>query len=462
MCGCVQYSPLCDTNLVAYERYLRAFADVCYHGLQCPGDAHLAFGRDAFPSRKLGICDVVGGDDRGRVDVRDHLSTVRDGRCVELGERAEAIFGRTNISHGDEQNCGSNKGYSGGGADVDAEHVIGSCPRDSGPVFGCDGENRGCSVDRAIDQRSGGEGRCDERVLGEKKTTGECAGAAHAGDGCDREAVNSDFRGPNYERNKKNRMLQKERRLRRKAAGDNWRSPKAESCVGGVEEGTVKNSEVVRDRGVGFKEGFFVECSDATKRELRESRAAVLIAENKRRALEEVKRMERLEKKKDPVADFVWEMVRVTRMTEQLKKQTKDTKISGWAETIADSLSKSTASSGPSSVPSIESVQQKESALKSEGDCVPFDREREIRLMEYNLRKVQLDDYYEQLDGYGIEEHDRAYAALKNEFEDVSKSEIERQTESAVKKISDSMQQAGIDQYSIQDIMERAGFEYDA
>jgi len=302
-------------------------------------------------------------------------------------------------------------------------------------------------------------------------------------------------RGKNWERNRKNREAQKERKRLRKQTGFDWRrsassdrasvratGPGVESWIGGsassgkgldeAKPGEKPQEDVcVRGRALadkvalggseGFKEGFFVECSSDVRRKLRESRAAVLIAENERREFEEKKKLERLKKQQDPVVELVGEMIRVTRMTEQLKKQTKDSKISGWAETIADSLSKSTASSGPSSVPSVESV-QKESALRSEGECVEFDQEREVRLMNYNLRKVQLDRHFDALDGYGIEEHDRAYSMLKDEFSDVAKTEAERQSEVAVKRIADSLQQAGFDQYAIQDIIEKAGYAYDA
>jgi len=294
---------------------------------------------------------------------------------------------------------------------------------------------------------------------------------------------NHGARGKNWERNKKNRDAQKDRKLRRKQMGNDWRhsqsarnssvsvgGPGFESWLNGetsagvepeVESVEPSTFEVKTRKPEGFKEGFFVECSSDVRRQLRESRAAVLIAENKRREFEEKKKLERLQKQQDPVVELVGEMIRITRMTEQLKKQTKDSKISGWAETIADSLSKSTASSGPSSVPSVESV-QKESALRSEGDCVEFDQDREVRLMNYNLRKVQLDRHFDALDGYGIEEHDRAYSMLKDEFSDVAKTEAERQSEIAVKRIADSLQQAGFDQYAIQDIIEKAGYEYDA
>jgi len=279
-------------------------------------------------------------------------------------------------------------------------------------------------------------------------------------------------RGPNYERNCANRENKKRKKLAKQKARS--MSGDAADCGnsgdGGVDKGDdtgvsraqpAWRSRRVEEQqlGVGQRKGYFSECPVDVQAELRESRARMMIAENKRKEAEAIDRKKKLDSVTPEVA-LVSELIRVTRMANQLKKQTKDQVVGGWAETVADTLTRSTAESAPSSMPSLRSVEEGSSALKSDGVEAVFDQEREVRLAQYNVEKLRLDRYYDQVDGYGVEEHDNAYKQLKEAYSDVTKSEAERQNHACMLQIAASMQSAGMDQYKIQDIMEGAGFEY--
>jgi len=260
--------------------------------------------------------------------------------------------------------------------------------------------------------------------------------------------------GPNWARNRKNREKKKENKKKGKLADDQVKSGPEHSSKS-VPAWRVRGEVEARPAG----SGFFSSCSQDVQTRLRESRANMLIAENKKKELEALARQKKLESV-TPEIEAVMQLVNLTRMANQLKKQTKDQHIGGWAETVANQLTKSAVESAPSSLPSLESIEKGDSALKSEGVCVEFDAERELRLLEYNLKKTRLDRYYEAVDCYSPADQEHEYRMLDHEYSDVTRSDAQRQSQESADKIAASMQKYGVDQYKIQDILVGAGFEF--
>jgi len=298
----------------------------------------------------------------------------------------------------------------------------------------------------------------------EELVVDEDPGSFEAG-GVSRDCVNDSdvhLAGSRLEKNRRNRQKAKERKMRKRGEAGGppaqsdvplWRSKRVDERKGAVGQ-LGENSEEKSGRG------FFSACSSELQVELRESRARMLIAENKRKeavALEQKKKLDSV----TPEVALVTEMIRITRMANQLKKQTKDQRVGGWAETVADTLTRSTAESAPSSMPSLKSVEEGSSALKSDGVEGVFDQARELRMMEYNVEKLRLDHYYEQEECVDVAEQTRNYSALKKEYADISMSEVERENAAAAERIAKSMSACGIDEYKIQMVLEAAGFDYD-
>lgn len=130
-------------------------------------------------------------------------------------------------------------------------------------------------------------------------------------------------RGPNYERNLANRMRKKAAKQVGLSSGS-WRA------------GAVR-------------EGFFSSCEDSTQERLRESRAKVLILENERKILEEQRKVEKLN---SPMV-FVDDAMRMVKKAQEYAKGSNDSKVAGWAATIASAESESIARSAPSTVVSF-------------------------------------------------------------------------------------------------------------
>jgi len=415
----------------ALRAYFEAVA--AFGGCQCGGACRRNGLLDVVHDREhFKICGSNGGSERGfEADART---------CVDFLQSTEGDVAEAAAPIGVDDN---------------QTRVDNYCCTESG----LGGVHASVGIPECRDRQSdsddrGPGGRCElSGVSSERKDTKGLGDGAVYVDLNQQVGKTAGGRGANWERNKKDREKKKKQKELRAVVKDK-----------SADEGLAWRSRRCEDRSQDKSDerrGFFSSCSDEIRTQLRESRAKMLIAENKKKESEAKERQRKIDSVTPEVA-LVNELLRVTRMANQLKKQTKDQRIGGWAETIADGLTKSVAESAPSSMPSVDSVLKGDSALKSEGDCVEFDQGREMRLTEYNYRKIQLDNYFDELDGYGVEEHDRAYAKLRDEFEDVSKSDIERASEAAVNKISAAMQKAGIDQYHIQDIMQQAGFEYDA
>jgi len=297
------------------------------------------------------------------------------------------------------------------------------------------------------------------------------------------ETVSSVSRGKNWSKNRRSR-LRKEHKKQTKETQKKETKQVDESCsprvcgVGasgkdasspGVPLWRSKRVDGKKVEGVGSdfdhvggfqRRGYFAECSGDVQTRLRESRAKMLIAENEKKEAEAIERKRKMDSVTPEIA-LVTELIRVTRMANQLKKQTKDQRVGGWAETVADTLTRSTAESAPSSMPSLKSVEEGSSALKSDGVEAVFDEAREVRLAQYNVAKLRLDRCYEQEDCIDLVDQKKRYEALKMEFSDVAMSEVDRENALTASRIAESMQDCGVDQYTIQAALEGAGFSYD-
>jgi hypothetical protein len=106
---------------------------------------------------------------------------------------------------------------------------------------------------------------------------------------------------------------------------------------------------------------------------LRETRAKMLIAENKRRLIEEERKIAKL----NSPAQIMEDAMKMVEMAERAAKLKNDHKVAGWAQTVATSYSESIAKSSPDSFKSggsgvLESVKSTISSLSaaSAGDLV--------------------------------------------------------------------------------------------
>jgi len=277
------------------------------------------------------------------------------------------------------------------------------------------------------------DGLGDQPFVVEEKSCGTVDEVVDGGEGLCASAVSGvEGRGINWERNKENREKKKQRKLKRQQIGEDWRVRRAvtasvsselpavgrwvagEQVSGQCREGVSLNVEGRSGRVDSGRRGFFSGCSEEVQSHLRESRARLLIAENERKAVEEEKKLKRLS---SPEA-LVQEMIRVTRMANQLKKQTVDVKIGGWAETVADGLMKSVAESAPSTIPSLESVGYGKSALKSSGDGDHVVDEK--RKWQYERALMEVERSFGELEVESDEDHEYAIARVKEEYSDVA------------------------------------------
>lgn len=159
------------------------------------------------------------------------------------------------------------------------------------------------------------------------------------------------------------------------------------------------------------RRGYFSELDSSVQRELKESRARLLIEKN-RLDLARAKEAVRVIDPESPEY-IVKEMIRVTGLANNLKKKTADAKIGGWAETVADSLTKSVAEGAPSSVPTLESVGYGKSALRSSDGSVSE------RATQYEERKVRIAEAFDLATVELPGEREEALEDLKVEFADV-------------------------------------------
>lgn len=236
--------------------------------------------------------------------VAAYYATINGGRCgsaMDMGSRDRICCDSTGecVDHGGKR-CGGDSGYP---QQYVSPGVVGKSSCGGGILSGGDEGNvndrDGTVVDKILSERV-------ELNVGGQRLSGISPGAT--------------ARGPNYERNRMSRFkkkVQKETRLREQ---------------------------------MGFH-GTFVECSDETRVELRESRAKLLILENKRKAVEEQRKLDMLASPMRILQDAM-DMVDIAA---KAAKVSDDSKVASWAKTVATSYAESIAKSAPSSVPSFDS-----------------------------------------------------------------------------------------------------------
>jgi len=140
--------------------------------------------------------------------------------------------------------------------------------------------------------------------------------------------------GPNYERNCRNREAKRQRKVQRQQMNVDWRRPKV-----------VVKSE-------GESQGFWNSCSPAVRQELIDSKARMHVAQNEHRAQEA---KERVDAMRSPIA-IMKKAVALAEQASKIAKKEGDSKVMGWAQTVATSEAESLARSTPSSVPSFDEV----------------------------------------------------------------------------------------------------------
>lgn len=367
----LRYSPVCDVCPVAYVAYL------CATG-------------------KVSLADL------------DSLTRVEDGSSVKrVGwEFRDVGYGEDNRRRDDSGGC---IGVISSGLD--------GVERDKDLALGCSGHHA-CSggvgsggviaADYSCEGRVAGMASCDadngSSNLGGVSAEGSDVPAVSAGS--EEPLVNSG-RGKNYERNRISREKKKKQKENRRQRGQSFRSVPEWRRKSPVEE---KGLPMWDDS---YRKGYFAECPKEVQDSLRESRAAMLVAKNKRDQAEYEKRAKQLSSTEEAVRT----VLSALRLSEQLKS-IKDAKVGGWVETIADTMVKSVAESVPDSVPSLESVGYGKSALKSSsGSESGASLERNI---EYNIRKRDLDDCYESLEAYNPNDYKDDLTALRLKFSDVT------------------------------------------
>jgi len=161
--------------------------------------------------------------------------------------------------------------------------------------------------------------------------------------------------------------------------------------------------------------GYFSECSAAVQKELRETRAQLLVAKNRAAVAREEEKVRRV----GSPETIVREALRVMKLAGQVKKVEKDHSIGGWARTVVEGCAESLAASAPSSVPSLESV----------GLTPPVDEAQSAagaRLAEYEAKRVELEAEFAELPYHTQGEYEAACKALKQEYSDVCLTDVER------------------------------------
>jgi len=155
-------------------------------------------------------------------------------------------------------------------------------------------------------------------------------------------------RGPNWVRNNKSRDK------KRRAAGRRETALGSDSGVDVVGVGRGVEEE---------QKGFWRSCSQETRQKLIESKAAMHIAENERRARKARADVERMD---SPTAILKTAMQSV-KLARQCAESKGESAVAGWAETVATSHAESVARSAPSSVPSYASVVSGASSVSVDG-----------------------------------------------------------------------------------------------
>lgn len=388
----VTYSPLCDTDRSVYYEYLNTCRRVGY------GQYVKQFGW----GDGAGGCEGRGS---GGVDL---------GGCIDGSVVTEACEGfDAKVVDGSRLSSLVDQFGLDNSVDVAQESARGSI----GGLAGCD-VGRGCGGLRGdVPVGSGAGGNAD----------------ASDGNGPVESVVCDSLpgrvrRGPNYERNKRSRDAKKRSKAKLHDVSKDWRADRAlkQAAVGRV--------------------GFFSECDDGVRKQLRESRAKLLIVENNRKAAEEELKLKRCLSPQS----LVRELISVTSMAAQLKKQTKDHAIGGWAESVVDHLTRSVAESAPSSVPSLQSVGVRDSV--SSGGSV-FDAVRELRMTEYKMMLSRVESSFEQMEAYSEQEYDDSILEIKEMYSDVAYTVAEREARAMSRKVSEAMYAVGMGYEKVDEVV---------
>jgi len=296
----------------------------------------------------------------------------------------------------------SSESSGGSGGEVDVSEFNGISREGSGThnLNGKrDGDCGSVASARSSGSSSGGGSRLDVCATGVVGGRSSVLETRETGDGS---SVN---RGPNWARNqvwKQEKKGKKSRRRQRAQDSVNWRA-------------TAAPKPVERECVEVGRSGFMSSCADEVRKELYETRARRLIAENKRRAMEDERKVKQMESPEAIMRD----VLAVVRSAERLKKQTADAAIGGWAETVADGLVRSVAENAPSTVPSLESVGYGKSALRSSSGATDETKES-LRQAEYKLALMQLDREADGMLYYDNAEYVKAKNKIMEEFSDVA------------------------------------------
>jgi len=347
----VEYSPLCETDRDAYLLYLLA-------NLNNGKNVDLGSGRlgDAVQRRVSSELEIVG-----------------------------AMFGSSRAD-----------GLGGFGGDTfvsSVERVVPSVERgldrpDDGFV--------GSSVDE-VDDSTVGDRNVIDSTCESFELRRDCGRSGIGKEGRERLGGDKDrpVRGPNWERNKKNRDAQRDRKGRRKLLGQDWRGGRA-----GVVD--VDDKQVCSDES----KGFWNSCSPDVRQQLIDSKARMHIADNSRREKESLEKIDQLG---SPEA-ILRRAMRFVGIAEECAKKENDTRVAGWAKTLATSYAESVARSVPSTLPSLESSPELVQSTEFSG----------VSLAEHELVLKKIVDLEEQLkqklvvevaqscepDGVSFEEHE--------------------------------------------------------
>jgi len=177
--------------------------------------------------------------------------------------------------------------------------------------------------------------------------------------------VSSSGRGPNFARNKANREAQKLRKEKRKMMGQDWRvnARQVKSPTSFVESVDRSGSRKVDSVVDVDSNGFWKSCAPELRQELINSKAAMHVAENRRREREANARIAEM----DSPMGILNEVMKGIRMAEEAAKRSNDQKVAGWAQTVASSYAEHVASTASSGIKSFESF------VESSASSVPID-----------------------------------------------------------------------------------------
>jgi len=240
-----------------------------------------------------------------------------------------------------------------------------------------------------------------------------------------------------YKKNKKTRDRRKNKNRSNVESGD---------C------GASESGGTATDLKSGF--GYFSDCPLDQQKELKQTRAALLIMENKRRMVEEQAKMRFMESP----GYLLKETIAAAKTQAQVEKVLGGSKIGGWASTVASSSLEDVARRAPSNVPSLESIGFGKSALRSSDGS--SEGTETSRRSEYLQKKEDLMLCY-HLPNPDVEELRGKLYALDLLYEDVMYSPEEKIKRDAVEDVC-RMLVGVVGTNKLSDIYTAMGMEDDA